>query len=198
MIMETSNLSWLVEVVAHEWSHHWMSFYPIGYNYTVDVQVRSINETVASTLDKEIANLVIARYYPEFLPEPQPETNAKSAEPAPNVPLPFDFRAEMAETRNEAEKLLADGDIVGAERYMEERRQIFVENGYAIRKLNQAYFAFYGAYQAEPGGAPGADPVGPLVREVRSNSPTLREFMDKMASVGSFVELEVIAAELQQ
>ena len=36
MIMETSNLNWFVEVVAHEWSHHWMGFYPIGYNYTVD------------------------------------------------------------------------------------------------------------------------------------------------------------------
>ena len=160
--------------------------------------MRSINETVASTLDKEIANLVIARYYPEFLPEPEPEFNVKPAEPAPNEPPDFDFRAEMAETRVESEKLLADGDIEGAEQYMEERRQIFVENGYAIRKLNQAYFAFYGAYQAEPGGASGANPIGPLVREVRSKSPTLRAFMDKMAFVGSFADLEAVAAELQE
>jgi hypothetical protein len=198
MIMETSNLNWFVEVVAHEWSHHWMSVFPIGYNYTVDVQVRSINETVASTLDKEIANLVIERYYPEFMLEPQPETPPQPAEPDPNHPPPFDFRAEMAETRVEAEKLLAAGDIEGAEQYMEARRRVFVDNGYAIRKLNQAYFAFYGAYQGEPGGASGADPIGPLVREVRSNSPSLRAFMENMASVGSFADLEAVAAELRQ
>ena len=47
---------------------------------------------------------------------------------------------------------------------MEQRRQLFVENGYYIRKLNQAYFAFYGAYADVPGGAAGEDPVGPAVR----------------------------------
>ncbi len=195
MIRETGNLNWFVEVVAHEWSHHWMSFHPVGYNYTVDVQVRSINETVASTFDKEIANLVIERYYPELMPVPVPESTTEPIEVDPDAPPPFDFGAEMAETRIEAEKLLSKGEIEAAELYMEARRRYFVENGYAIRKLNQAYFAFYGAYQAEPGGAQGSDPIGPLVREVRSNSPTLRLFMDNMASVGSFADLEALAAQ---
>ena len=42
---------------------------------------------------------------------------------------------------------------------MEARREIFWQNGYAIRKLNQAYFAFYGAYADIPGGPAGEDPV---------------------------------------
>ena len=197
MIRETGNLNWFVEVVAHEWSHHWMSFYPIGYNYTVDVQVRSINETVASTLDKEIGTLVIERYYPELMPAPVPESAAEPIAVNPDAPPPFDFGVEMAETRMEADKLLAKGEITAAEMYMEARRRYFVENGYAIRKLNQAYFAFYGAYQAEPGGAPGSDPIGPLVREIRSNSPTLRMFMDHMAEVGSFADLEALATQLR-
>jgi len=45
-----------------------------------------------------------------------------------------------------------------------------VRNGYYIRKLNQAYFAFYGAYADVPGGPAGEDPVGPAVRALRSQS----------------------------
>ncbi len=50
------------------------------------------------------------------------------------------------------DELLAAGKIEEAEAYMEARRQVFWDNGYAIRKLNQAYFAFYGAYADVPGG----------------------------------------------
>ena len=69
MILETSNLNWFAEVVAHEWSHHWMTFFPVGWNYN-DTQVRVINETIASIIDQEIASRVIARYYPELVPPP--------------------------------------------------------------------------------------------------------------------------------
>ncbi|MCA9929829.1 MAG: hypothetical protein KC419_15200 [Anaerolineales bacterium] len=198
MIMETGNLNWFVEVVAHEWSHHWMSFYPIGYNYGIDPRVRSINETVASTIDKEVALLVVERFYPEFMLPPEPAAaETQPVVPDPNTPPPFDFGAEMAATRMQVDQLLADGKIKAAEMYMEARRRVFVANGYPIRKLNQAYFAFYGAYQAEPGGAPGSDPIGPLVRNVRANSVTLHSFMKQMASVGSFAELEMLAARLK-
>ncbi|MFZ1401067.1 MAG: hypothetical protein WAS33_29450, partial [Candidatus Promineifilaceae bacterium] len=47
MIMETGSINWLAEVTAHEWAHHWMSFFPVGWNYG-DPQVRIINETIAS------------------------------------------------------------------------------------------------------------------------------------------------------
>ena len=53
---------------------------------------------------------------------------------------------------------------------MEARRRIFWENGYKIRKLNQAYFAFYGAYADKPFSAAGADPVGNDVRLLRARS----------------------------
>lgn len=198
MIMETTDLNWLFEVTAHEWSHHWMSFFPIGWNYGVDPQVRVINETVASIIDREIGGLVVAQYYPELAPPPTtapvivPET-----EPEPNAPPPFDFRAEMAETRIQVDALLADGRIDDAEAYMEQRRLYFVSNGYAIRKLNQAYFAFYGAYAAEPGGATGSDPIGPAIRTVRALSATPHDFMRNMAGVGSFAELETLVRALE-
>lgn len=197
MIQETSNLNWLVEVTTHEWSHHWMSFYPIGINYTTNPDVRIMNETTASIIDREIADLVIQRFYPQLVPPPQPETPIQPITPDPNLPPPFDFQAEMAETRIEVDRLLAAGKIETAEAYMEARRQFFFDNGFAIRKLNQAYFAFYGAYAAVPGGAAGADPIGPAVREVRALSPSLKDFMQNMSWLTSMSDLEQLVASLR-
>jgi hypothetical protein len=73
---------------------------------------------------------------------------------------------------------------------MEERRQLFWENGYLIRKLNQAYFAFHGAYADAPGGAAGEDPVGPAVRALREQSDSLADFVNTIAWMTSFVELQ--------
>jgi hypothetical protein len=43
------------------------------------------------------------------------------------------------------------GKVELAEEFMEERRQFFWKKGYHIRKLNQAYFAFHGAYAGRRG-----------------------------------------------
>ncbi len=193
MIMETSNINWLTEVVTHEWAHHWMDFYPVGWNYN-DAQVRVINETIASTIDQEIRDKVIARYYPAYLPDPQPETAPALPQTEPSDPPPFDFRAEMATTRTQVDDLLAEGKIEEAEAYMEERRIVFVENGHPIRKLNQAYFAFYGAYADRPG-ATGSDPTGPMIGDIRDASPDLRTFMDRMAGIATFEDLEKVWEE---
>jgi hypothetical protein len=107
----------------------------------------------------------------------------------PDDPAPFDFRAEMHTTRVRADELLAAGKIEEAEAYMEQRRQFFWDNGYAIRKLNQAYFAFYGAYADVPGGPAGEDPVGPAVRALREQSASLADFVNTIAGMSSFEEL---------
>ncbi len=195
MVQETSSLNWLAEVTAHEWSHHWLSFRPLGFNYN-DPQLRIINETTASIIDKEIGEQVIQRYYPELVPPP-PENLPETAVPDSDEPPPFDFTAELAETRIQVDELLAEGKIEEAEEYMETRRRFFVENGYGIRKLNQAYFAFYRAYAATPGGgAAGEDPIGPMIREIRANSPTLYDFMQNMGGVASFADLEALRDRL--
>ncbi len=99
----------------------------------------------------------------------------------------------MAETRVEVDRLLAAGEVAEAEAYMEARRQMFVSNGYPIRRLNQAYFAFYGAYADTPG-ATGSDPVGPVVLALREQSDSLRDFLVTVAGVASFEELQSIVA----
>jgi hypothetical protein len=73
---------------------------------------------------------------------------------------------------------------------METQREYLWENGYYIRRLNQAYYAFYGAYADVPGGAAGEDPVGPAVRELRARSETLVSFLDRISWMTSFERLQ--------
>lgn len=192
MVMSTTDLNFLVEVVAHEWIHNYLTLRPLGMNYDKTPELRTMNETVASIAGKEIAEAVIAEYYPERIRVVQPDTDTgiQQNEDTNFEPEVFDFRAEMNITRVRADELLADGQIEEAEAYMEARRQFFWENGYQIRRLNQAYFAFHGAYADLPGGAAGEDPVGPAVRKLRESSNSLRSFLAAISGMVSFEELQ--------
>ena len=160
MLMRTTDLVWLTSTIAHEWTHNYLEFRPLGLLYDHTPELRTMNETTADISGNEIGAEVIKRYYPELLGAARPDLNLISfpqVHPNPgDLQRPaFDFRAEMHTTRVNTDALLAAGKITEAEAYMEQRRQIFVKNGYSIRKLNQAYFAFYGAYADVSGGAAG-------------------------------------------
>jgi hypothetical protein len=189
MIAQSTNINWLMEVVSHEWTHNYLTLNPLGVRYSASPEMRTINETTASIAGNEIGAAVIAEFFPEFVPPPTPPApSTGSAQEPPSAPV-FDFRAEMHETRVTVDEMLANGQIEEAEAYMEARREFLWENGYRIRKLNQAYFAFYGAYADTPGGSAGEDPVGAAVRDLRAQSDSLGEFIRAIAEVKSFERL---------
>jgi len=218
MVMETTDLRWTLSTVAHEWTHNYLNIRPLGINYSTTPELRTMNETTASIVGDEVGLLVQQIYYPETLASHPSRNLIQNNIPFPPVkatlhslpetlftlggssllftstnlddPPPFDFRAEMHTTRVKADELLAEGKIDEAEAYMEARRQIFWQNGYQIRKLNQAYFAFHGAYADVPGGAAGEDPVGPAVRALRAKSKSLADFVNTIAWMTSFEELQ--------
>ncbi len=194
MVMQTTNINWLAEVVAHEWIHNVLTLRPLGASYMSSPELRIINETVASMAGKEIGAALIERFYPEFVSPPPPDENKDEADPPSPPPEPpaFDYRAEMHKTRVNVDEMLAAGDLERAETYMEIRRRFFWENGYHIRKLNQAFFAFHGAYADSPGGTAGAqeDPVGEAVRSLRSQSPSLAHFINRISWIWSFEQLQ--------
>lgn len=194
MVMRTTSLSWQLDTVAHEWTHNYLTLRPLGILYDATSQLRTMNETTASIVGTEIGTLVLQGYYPELVAASQPPlqlSSTKRASPHPEGETPqFDFRAEMHTTRVTVDAMLGTGKIEEAEAYMEARRQIFWQNGYAIRKLNQAYFAFYGAYADVPGGAAGEDPVGPAVRALRAQSASLSDFINRISWMTSFEELQ--------
>lgn len=192
MVKSSSDLSWQIEVIAHEWIHNYLTTKPLGINYDTTPQLRTMNETTANLAGKEISRAVLARYYPEHLPaEETPAAAPAKVNPAepPAEPV-FDYRAEMRETRVTVDQMLAENKIQDAEEYMETRRQFFWENGYQIRRLNQAYFAFYGAYADQAGGAAGSDPVGPAVVRLRNRSASLADFIHTIAKMNSFEDLQ--------
>ena len=195
MVTETTDLRWMLETIAHEWTHNYLNVRPLGLNYSTTHELRTMNETTASIVGNEVGNLVLQNYYPEMLASSTSrglisvDQSVLSSDRLDDPP-PFDFRAEMHETRVTADEMLAQGKIEEAEAYMETRRQLFWDNGYLLRKLNQAYFAFHGAYADTPGGAAGEDPVGPAVRALREQSASLEDFINTIAWMTSFEQLQ--------
>jgi hypothetical protein len=192
MVERTTALDWLSDTIAHEWTHNWLTLHPLGLNYDTSPELRTMNETTADIVGGEVGEVMLKRYYPELATEYAFQSQTVSL-PRGSAKADFDFRAEMHTTRIHVDDLLAQGKIAEAETYMEQRRQFFWNQGCAqcaIRKLNQAYFAFYGAYAAVPGGAAGEDPVGPAVRALRARSSSLAVFLDKIAGMSSFEQLQ--------
>lgn len=191
MVMQSSSPTWVIQTIAHEWTHNYLSLHPLGVNYDTTAELRTMNETTADIVGTEIGKQVIARFYPEW----------KSASRLPGRTRfgmadnslsddTFDFNKEMHTTRVHVDELLKAGKIDEAESYMEQRRQVFVAHGYLIRKLNQAYFAFHGAYAETTEGAAGADPVGPAVRALRQQSKSLADFLETISWMTSFTQLQ--------
>jgi len=195
MIMRTTDRSWLVSTIAHEWTHNFLTLRPLGLLYDHTPELRTMNETTADIVGTEVGREVLRRFYGEMTPATLIgagfiELPGRLPDPHDTDPPAFDFRSEMHTTRTTVDTLLASGRIDDAEAYMERRRRDFVQNGYSIRRLNQAYFAFYGAYAEIPGGAAGKDPVGPAVRQLRAASPTLAEFVNRISWMTSFEQLK--------
>ena len=64
--------------MAHEWTHNYLFFRPLGFNYYASNDLRTINETVADLVGNELAEAAIARW-PLDAPAP-------AATPAPSTP----------------------------------------------------------------------------------------------------------------
>jgi hypothetical protein len=189
MILESTSLRWVVETIVHEWVHNYLTLRPLGLNYETSPELRTMNETVASLLGNELGYQTLIHYYPEFAPQRTTESPVTPSPPSTEPP-PFDFRSEMHETRIKVDALLAQGLVEEAETYMEQRRLVFLENGYQIRKLNQAYFAFHGAYAEAPQGPAGEDPVGDAVRRYWNQIDSPKEFLFRMSWMNDFSDLE--------
>lgn len=208
MVVQTWHAPFLIETVAHEWAHHYLLFFPLGWDYAGSSETWIINETTASLFGKEIGRKVIERYYGDFpqvlrlLPPLDPALSATplpTATPDPRLPPPFDAAAVLDTTRRRVDALLAEGKVAEAEAYMEAQRQLLAENGYFYRRINQAFFAFYGGYQSPSGGgAGGDDPIGPTVAALRRHAPSLRAWLEQMRFLTTRKALLDARAQLDQ
>jgi hypothetical protein len=199
MIAGTAPRDFIIDTVAHEWCHVYLAFKPLGQSYGKAGENAAMNETVCSIFGGDIAAMVHEQYYGapheprpwETPPQPAaPATSGPTADkPATEQPQEFSINRELRKTYLATEDRLKAGDVAGAEAVMEQGRQTLAAHGFYLRKLNQAFFAFYGSY-AEGPDAIRPDPIGSDLRELRRQSPTVRDFITSVEQMTSYNDLK--------
>ncbi len=176
------NLRATIDAAAEEWVHQYLAFKPLGFLYVLDLahlrqnyEIATMNETLAGMVSKEIGDLIYQKHYA------QPEEDGMGTE-KPTHETEFDFNHEMREIRKQVDLYLTQGEVERAEKFMEEKRQYLASQGYYLRKLNQAYFAFYGTYADSP---TSIDPIGQELKELRGQSASLKDFLNRAAAMTS-------------
>ena len=184
-VADDTSLKSVIETGVHEWLHQYLAFKPLGFYYVLDLtglrrdyDVAMMNETLADMLGKEIGDLVYEKYY---------ASPAGAISQNPLQATTFNFNREMRETRQTVDSYLTRGEIEQAEQFMKERRDFLATKGYNIRKLNQAYFAFYGTYADSP---TSIDPIGSELKELRAKSGSLKDFLGAASRLTSRQQLE--------
>ena len=201
-IIDTAPLRGTLRIAAHEWVHQYLVFHPLGRRIYSSPEMRTLNETFSDIAEREIGDRAF-----ELLggtPDPPLPRGGEAPEVVPQEdnredPDEFDFAKEMRKTRQHVDQLLADGAIQQAETYMEERRMLFVDQGFNIRKLNQAYFAFHGTYAESPASI---SPIGDQLNDLRDLIPDFKTFVTTMSRISSYPEfldtLERLNAESER
>lgn len=177
----------LLNTASHEWVHHYLAFFPLGRQWGSGGDAEPLNETVADLAGTEIANRVREQHPTEF----EPGTDGRRAA---SPPSDLDFNTEMRALRLSVDELLEAGDVAGAEQLMEDTRLRLEEHGIFIRRLNQAYFAFYGTYAES---AASSNPIGPLVRRVWDATGDVGVFLTLMRDVTTRSDLEQLVEVLE-
>jgi len=189
VINEGRSYGRIVDTVFHEWLHQYLIFFPLGRSYFEGGEARTLNESVANIAGSELARLYFEKYGPleEPAPTPTPGPNLTPSPTPDPADEPFDFGAEMRALRVEVEEMLADGRIEEAEALMEQKRDEFEAKGRYIRRLNQAYFAFYGFYADTPASI---DPIGPKLATLLDQAGSPGEFVRQASGITTQDELD--------
>ena len=199
IVRADTSLRRATDLAAHEWLHTYWFFRPLGWKFWAwTAQMNTLNETAADLAGEEIGDRVYAAVTGISLEdlEQREQSSAGEAEASEGIESPaedaFDFDDEMRRTRRRVDELLSEKKVDAAEAYMEKRRRLFIENGFHIRKLNQAYFAFQGTYAAS---AASVSPIGSEIEQLRTVTDSVGDFVRTMAGFGSYEEFKEYLAE---
>ena len=170
-----------LQIMAHEWTHHHLGFYPLGLAYGRGSDMRTINETVADIIGDQLGE--IAAELPGHEPAPEAERDAElEAIRTETDPILRDLRIEV-------DALLAEDRIAEAERRMEEVRLKLIDLGRPFRRINQAFLAFRGGYGAS---AASASQWGDRLLAYRESSDSLAGFLEAIREIGSPAEADAL------
>jgi hypothetical protein len=194
-VTNNAGLEFTISTAVEEWFHQYFFFQPSGFLYASnllglygDNDISTINETIAGIVSDEIASMIYQNYYAAYY-----ETDVSvyeedtSADPEDSA---FDFYKEMRNIRIAVDNYLAAGEVEQAEAFMEEKRLYILSQGYYIRRLNQAYFAFYGTYASSPSTV---NPIGEMLRDLRENSVSITDFIKITSGIKDLDDLNKLS-----
>ena len=177
----------LLETVSHEWLHSYLIFFPLGRAYFSDGQMLTINETLANMFGKELA----LEMYLKITDKDNNTDNITSEgndDQEKKEPV-FSYNKHMQKTRIKTEELLSEGKIIEAEKYMEDRRLDLNKYGYNIRKINQAYFAFYGSYADSP---QSISPIYKQLQDLREKRLNIGELVNEIKNISTYEDFRLL------
>jgi hypothetical protein len=182
MVLEGDRPLDTVVAVAHEWIHGYLFFHPLGREYWSSPAARSINETATEMASRELGRRAAAELGvgPAGRPRPNATAGDSSGSAGDN------FRSTLRSIRVEVDALLAAGRVEEAEAYMRDRRHELTALGHDVRKLNQAYFAFYGSYGDA---AAGRSPIPGQLQRLRESSGSVGEFLRRVGQLRGSADL---------
>ena len=61
MLIESGYAPNIFNIGGHEWAHHYLSFYPLGFSFGTAPNLFTINETVASIIGEEVGRAALER-----------------------------------------------------------------------------------------------------------------------------------------
>ena len=190
-VLNLRTYSTILEIAAHEWIHHYLAFHPLGQKYWDSQRFREINETTANIAGRAIADL-IQRKNPLTFPKNMDGRASVEKERVTSINVSDEFR----NLRAKVDELLNKGQISEAESLMLKTQDFLNANGFNIRKINQAYFAFYGTYTDLP---QSSSPIGPKIKEIwELTGRNIRVFLTTMRTISSVNDLDEILATFRE
>jgi hypothetical protein len=181
----------LLEVASHEWVHAYLIFFPLGRSFFNGGDMVTINETLANIVGDEIGGETWATLTGNPAPVRQPPPAVDSASPEPDTGE-FSYFQFMRQTRLRTDELLAEGDVSGAETWMEQRRLELQDHGYIIRKINQAFFAFNGSYGDSPSST---SPIASQMWQLRAQEGSAGNLLKAIRGISTYSDFEALLVE---
>jgi len=182
-VSSNAGLRFAINTAIEEWLHQYLFFKPLGFQYalhligiTQNYEIVIMNETMVGIASNEIGDILYQKYYSQHFSE------SSQSEASGTTEIEFDFYKEMRGIRITVDEYLARGEIEKAEEFMEQKRLFLASKGYYIRRLNQAFFAFYGTYADSP---TSVNPIGVELRTLREQSASLSGFLNTVAAMTS-------------
>ncbi|HUX87280.1 MAG TPA: hypothetical protein VMW65_09785 [Chloroflexota bacterium] len=179
MLPDANSTRNLLITVAHEWTHQFLIFHPLGQAYFSSYDMREINETVADMVGQEVGGAVFQQDYASSeTPTPRSATGTTTTTGQPN------FGSLMRQIRLTTQGYLNRHDVAGADAYMKQAQQDLARRGYYVPRLNTAYLAFFGSYSGT------ANPYEAKLRRLRQQRGSLRAFLDTVAQIRTPEDLD--------